>query len=119
MRHYIIFKNHIYYYVQVVALSTGDDKEKMAKELGAKHYININKKDAAAELQKLGGASLIVATAPHANAINPLVKGLKVFNLLYFFYIIYYIPVVLLFIWLFVYSFTCSFIRLFIHSLNH
>lgn len=110
MRHYIIFKNHIYYYVQVVALSTGDDKEKMAKELGAKHYININKKDAAAELQKLGGASLIVATAPHANAINPLVKGLKVFNLLYFF--IYTSSIYYLFGYLFIHSL----VRLFDYS---
>lgn len=62
----------------VAALSTGDDKEKMAKELGAKYYFNTSKLNASEELQKLGGAALIVATAPSAAAISPLVKGLKV-----------------------------------------
>eukprot|EP00026_Physarum_polycephalum_P020669 Phypoly_transcript_23406.p1 GENE.Phypoly_transcript_23406~~Phypoly_transcript_23406.p1 ORF type:complete len:160 (+),score=30.75 Phypoly_transcript_23406:25-480(+) len=63
---------------KVVALSTGDDKAALAKELGAHVYINTLSQDPAAELKKLGGAKLIVATAPHASAINPLVKGLAV-----------------------------------------
>eukprot|EP00026_Physarum_polycephalum_P011543 Phypoly_transcript_11777.p1 GENE.Phypoly_transcript_11777~~Phypoly_transcript_11777.p1 ORF type:complete len:190 (+),score=32.29 Phypoly_transcript_11777:592-1161(+) len=63
---------------KVVALSSGDDKEALAKELGAHVYINTNKSDPVAEINKLGGAKLIVATAPHAKAIEPLVKALKV-----------------------------------------
>jgi len=63
---------------KVVALSSGDDKAALAKELGAHVYINTSSQDPAAELQKLGGARLIIATAPHAAAINPLVKGLAV-----------------------------------------
>jgi len=63
---------------KVVALSTGDDKEKLAKDLGAHVYINISKSDPVEELKKLGGAKLVVATAPHAKSIDPLVKALKV-----------------------------------------
>jgi len=72
----IQFANKMGY--KVVALSTGDDKAKLAKDLGAHVYINVSSADAVAELKKLGGAKLIVATAPHAKSIDPLVKGLKV-----------------------------------------
>ncbi|TLD20767.1 hypothetical protein PspLS_08554 [Pyricularia sp. CBS 133598] len=61
---------------RVVAISRGSDKEKAARELGAHEYIDAAKEDPAAALQKLGGAALIVATAPHADAISPLVGGL-------------------------------------------
>ena len=37
--------------------------------------MGASKVDTAAALQKLGGASLIVATVPSANAITPLLKG--------------------------------------------
>ncbi|KAF5021144.1 hypothetical protein F66182_6844 [Fusarium sp. NRRL 66182] len=61
---------------EVVALSSGDDKADFAKKLGAHHYINTSKTDVAVELNKLGGASIIVATAPNPKAISPLVGGL-------------------------------------------
>lgn len=61
---------------EVVALSTGDDKEKFARELGATHYINTKAKDAAEELMKLGGANLIVQTAPNPKLLDGLVSGL-------------------------------------------
>ncbi|KAF4461370.1 alcohol dehydrogenase [Fusarium albosuccineum] len=61
---------------EVAALSSGDDKAEFAKELGAHHYINTKKTDAAAELNKLGGASIIVQTAPNPKAISPLVAAL-------------------------------------------
>lgn len=61
---------------EVVALSSGDDKAALAKQLGARHYINSRTKDTATELQKLGGASLIVQTAPDPNAVGGLVSGL-------------------------------------------
>ncbi|TLD13090.1 uncharacterized protein PgNI_02989 [Pyricularia grisea] len=62
----------------VVAISRGADKEKAARELGAHEYIDAAKDDPAAALQKLGGAALIVATAPHADAISPLIGGLDI-----------------------------------------
>ena len=60
-----------------VALGRGKDKEPLAKKLGAHHYIDSGAGDAVAELQKLGGASVILATAPNAKAISALVDGLS------------------------------------------
>ncbi|KAI9170747.1 Alcohol dehydrogenase-like protein [Paramyrothecium foliicola] len=62
---------------EVAVLSTGDDKADFAKKLGATHYINSKAKDAAEELNKLGGAALIVQTAPNPAVVGPLVKGLQ------------------------------------------
>ena len=61
-----------------VALGRGKDKEPLAKKLGAHHYIDSEAGDAVAELQKLGGARVILATAPNAQAISGLVDGLSV-----------------------------------------
>ena len=44
--------------------------------MGAHHYIDTDAGDAVAELQKLGGARVILATAPNAKAISALVDGL-------------------------------------------
>ena len=63
---------------ETVALGRGKDKAALAKELGAHHYIDSAGSDAAAELQKLGGARVILATAPNAKAISALVEGLGV-----------------------------------------
>jgi D-arabinose 1-dehydrogenase-like Zn-dependent alcohol dehydrogenase len=63
---------------RVVALSRDSKKEKFVRELGAHEYIDSSKEDAAQALQKLGGASLIVATAPNAQVISPLVNGLGI-----------------------------------------
>jgi len=54
------------------------DKEALAKQLGAHDYIDGGADDAAAALQKLGGARVILATAPNAPAIAGLVAGLSV-----------------------------------------
>jgi len=63
---------------ETVALGRGKDKEPLAKKLGAHHYIDsATGNAAAAELQKLGGAKVILATAPSAAAISPLVDGLS------------------------------------------
>jgi D-arabinose 1-dehydrogenase-like Zn-dependent alcohol dehydrogenase len=62
---------------KTVALGRGKDKEPLARKLGAHHYIDSGAGDAAAELQKLGGARVILATAPNAQAISALVDGLS------------------------------------------
>jgi D-arabinose 1-dehydrogenase-like Zn-dependent alcohol dehydrogenase len=54
------------------------DKAALAKKLGAHHYLDTSAVDAAAELQKLGGARVILATAPSAKAISDVVGGLGV-----------------------------------------
>ena len=61
---------------EVVVLSSSDDKADFAKKLGAHHFINTKTSDVAEELNKLGGASIVVQTAPNPKAITPLVQGL-------------------------------------------
>ena len=61
---------------ETVAINRGNDKEVLAQNLGAHHYIDSIAQDAVAELQKLGGARVILATAPNAQAISALVDGL-------------------------------------------
>jgi D-arabinose 1-dehydrogenase-like Zn-dependent alcohol dehydrogenase len=61
---------------RTVALSTSASKKDFAMELGATDYIDTSKEDAAAALQKMGGASLIVVTAPNPKVMGPLVGGL-------------------------------------------
>ncbi|WP_124980510.1 alcohol dehydrogenase [Nonlabens xiamenensis] len=61
-----------------VALSTTEDKKELAMELGADHFIATDDVDPVEALQKLGGADLIVATAPHADAISSVVDGLAI-----------------------------------------
>jgi len=63
---------------ETVALGRGADKESLAKELGAHHYIDSAAVDTVAELQKLGGARVILATAPSAQAISDVVGGLGI-----------------------------------------
>jgi D-arabinose 1-dehydrogenase-like Zn-dependent alcohol dehydrogenase len=61
---------------ETVAINRGNDKEPLARKLGAHHYIDATASDVVVELQKLGGASVILATAPNAQAISGLVDGL-------------------------------------------
>jgi D-arabinose 1-dehydrogenase-like Zn-dependent alcohol dehydrogenase len=59
-----------------VALNRGKDKEALAKQLGAAHYIDTEAAKPAEQLQALGGAKVILATAPNAKSISALVGGL-------------------------------------------
>jgi D-arabinose 1-dehydrogenase-like Zn-dependent alcohol dehydrogenase len=61
---------------RTVAIARGPDSEALAKKLGAWHFIDNKSRDAAAELQKLGGARAIFATAPSAKAMSSVVGGL-------------------------------------------
>lgn len=61
---------------RTVALSRGAQKESLARKLGAHVYIDTGSTDAAGELQKLGGARVILCTAPNAKAITGLIDGL-------------------------------------------
>ncbi len=62
---------------RTIAVSSGADKEELARQLGAHEYVDTKKVAAAEGLQKLGGADLVLATAPHAEAIASTVGGLK------------------------------------------
>jgi len=59
-----------------VALGRGREKEQLAKSLGAHLYIDTAADDAVAVLQRLGGASAILATGTSGGAMGPLVSGL-------------------------------------------
>lgn len=64
---------------RVVAISRGSEKEEFARELGAHEYIDVAKEqDPGKALQRLGRASLVVATAPTAESITPLLSGLGI-----------------------------------------
>jgi D-arabinose 1-dehydrogenase-like Zn-dependent alcohol dehydrogenase len=61
---------------RTVAIGRGSDKDGFARKLGAHVYVDSAASDPAAELQKLGGARLILATAPDAKAISAIAGGL-------------------------------------------
>lgn len=63
---------------RVAAISRGAEKEEFARQLGAHEYIDTSKGDPGAALKTLGSASLVVATAPTADSITPLITGLGV-----------------------------------------
>ncbi len=63
---------------RTVAISRGDKARDLAKKLGAQAYIDSAAGDPAAELQKLGGAKVILATSPSGKAMSALINGLGV-----------------------------------------
>ena len=60
----------------VVAIGRGSENASLAKKLGARLYIDSQATDAAQELKKLGGAQVILATAPSSKAMSQLIDGL-------------------------------------------
>ncbi len=63
---------------ETVALSTSADKESLARDLGADHFVDVTETDPAERLQDLGGASVVLATAPSSDAISSVVGGLGI-----------------------------------------
>jgi alcohol dehydrogenase len=63
---------------KTVAIARGKDEETLAKQLGAHYYIDNKTQDPAAELQKLGGAKVILATVTSAEAMKAVLGGLGV-----------------------------------------
>jgi D-arabinose 1-dehydrogenase-like Zn-dependent alcohol dehydrogenase len=63
---------------KTVAIARGQDKEPLARKLGAGHYIDSHAQDPAAELLKLGGARVILATATDNKAMSAVLGGLGV-----------------------------------------
>src|SRR5262249_29569992 len=61
-----------------VGIARGKDKEPLARKLGAAVYIDSQAQDPAAELQKLGGAKVILATATSGEAMSAVQGGLAV-----------------------------------------
>ena len=61
---------------KVAAISRGSENAALAKKLGAIVYIDSQSTNAADALQKLGGAKVILATAPSSKAMSELINGL-------------------------------------------
>jgi alcohol dehydrogenase, propanol-preferring len=62
---------------RTIAISSGADKEELARQLGAHEYIDTKKVPAAEALKKLGGADVVLATPPPSAAIASTFDGLK------------------------------------------
>jgi D-arabinose 1-dehydrogenase-like Zn-dependent alcohol dehydrogenase len=61
---------------KVAAIGRGSENAALAKKLGASVYIDSKSTNAAEELQKLGGARVVLATAPSSKAMSELIDGL-------------------------------------------
>ena len=62
----------------VVAIARGKDKEPLARQLGASVYIDSQSQDPAAELVKLGGASVVISTVTSGEAMSTVQGGLAI-----------------------------------------
>ena len=58
------------------AIGRGKDKEALARKLGAVHYVDTAAGDPVAELQKFGGARVILATAPDSKSVSAVIDGI-------------------------------------------
>src|SRR5271170_2776924 len=65
------------YRTVAIGRGSGSDKAQLASQLGAHVYIDNETQDPAAELQKLGGAVVILSTVTNASAMEAVVGGLK------------------------------------------
>jgi len=63
---------------RTVAIGRGSDKKALATKLGAHEYIDTSAGNPAEALQKLGGAKIVLATAPDSKSMSALIDGLGV-----------------------------------------
>ena len=63
---------------ETVGIARGKDKEPFAKKLGAHHYLDRESQDVAAELEKLGGARIILSTITSGKAVNAVLGGMGI-----------------------------------------
>jgi D-arabinose 1-dehydrogenase-like Zn-dependent alcohol dehydrogenase len=63
---------------ETVAIARGKDKEPFARKLGAKHYLDSESQNVAAELEKLGGAKVILSTVTSGKAVNAVLGGMGI-----------------------------------------
>jgi len=62
---------------KTVAIARGKDKEPLARQLGAWHYIDSQTENPAEALQKLGGAKVVLATVTNGDAMSATLGGLE------------------------------------------
>jgi D-arabinose 1-dehydrogenase-like Zn-dependent alcohol dehydrogenase len=63
---------------RTIAIARGKEEEELVKKLGARQYIDNRSQNAVEELNKLGGAKVILATIPSAKAMSQILGGLAV-----------------------------------------
>jgi D-arabinose 1-dehydrogenase-like Zn-dependent alcohol dehydrogenase len=63
---------------RTIAIARGVDKEPLARELGAHHYFDSTTQDVVAELNKLGGARVILSTVTNSQAMSAVLGGLAI-----------------------------------------
>jgi D-arabinose 1-dehydrogenase-like Zn-dependent alcohol dehydrogenase len=63
---------------ETVAIARGADKAPLAKQLGARHYIDSQVQNPAEELMKLGGAKVVLSTATSGKALSAVLGGLGI-----------------------------------------
>jgi propanol-preferring alcohol dehydrogenase len=63
---------------RTVGISRGKDKESLARELGADEYIDTGTSDPAQELLRMGGARVVLTTAPSGQAIASIIGGVGI-----------------------------------------
>lgn len=63
---------------ETVSIARGKDKEAFAKKLGAHHYLDSESQNAGAELEKLGGARVILSTVTSGKAVNAVLGGMGI-----------------------------------------
>lgn len=63
---------------ETIAIARGGDREKLARDLGAHHYIDSTAQASGAAMKELGGADLIVCTASSTAPVDELLTGLNV-----------------------------------------
>jgi D-arabinose 1-dehydrogenase-like Zn-dependent alcohol dehydrogenase len=63
---------------KTIAIARGKDEEELVKKLGARQYIDNRSQNAVEELNKLGGAKVILATVPSGKATSEILGGLAV-----------------------------------------
>jgi D-arabinose 1-dehydrogenase-like Zn-dependent alcohol dehydrogenase len=61
---------------KTIAIARGAGKEALARKFGARHFIDSSTQDVAAELLKIGGAKVVIATATDAEAMTATLGGL-------------------------------------------
>jgi D-arabinose 1-dehydrogenase-like Zn-dependent alcohol dehydrogenase len=63
---------------ETIAIARGKDKESFAKKLGAKLYLDSESQNVAAELEKLGGARVILSTVTSGKAVSAVLGGMGI-----------------------------------------
>ncbi len=63
---------------ETVAIARGNDKEPLARRLGAHHYIDSQASDPAKQLSALGGAKVVLATVTNGKAMTAAIGGLAI-----------------------------------------